>query len=65
MIADLCHQGDNIHVLYRDSECYYGIKYGNLYLASSTDAGRTFNSQLISVPLKIGSEDFFCLTFYL
>jgi hypothetical protein len=56
-VYDLQRVGDNIYVLYTDSDAYYGLTYSNLYLAASANAGATnFTSTLISVPSSNGKH---------
>jgi len=50
LVADLQRVGNNIYVLYTDSDFYYGLVYSNLYIACSATAGAPFASTLISVP---------------
>jgi hypothetical protein len=49
-VRDLQRIGDNIYVLYTDSDAYYGLTYSNLYISASSNAGANFISTLISVP---------------
>ena len=55
-VADLLRVNDRIYVAYTNSYYYYGLQYGRLYLAASTDAGETFTSTLISVPSLSGEH---------
>lgn len=51
-LEDLKRVGDNVYVLYSDSDWYYGLVYGNLFFAASSDGGATFKKQMISIPSK-------------
>ena len=55
-VYDLKRNGDNIYLLYTDSDWYYGMIYANLYIAASSDGGTTFKQQLISIPSKNGNH---------
>jgi hypothetical protein len=55
-IYDLLRVGDRIYVLYTDHYYYYGMVYGRLYLAASSNAGAPFTENFISVPSKNGEH---------
>jgi hypothetical protein len=55
-IEDLLRVGDRIYVLYYHSSFYYGMVYGRLYVAASSNAGDSFTSTLISVPSQDGED---------
>ena len=55
-VADLYRTDNGIYVAYTDSYYYYGLQYGRLYLAASTDAGQTFHSTQLSVPSLNGAH---------
>ncbi len=54
-LADLKKDGDNIYVLY--SESYNQYHGPNLYFAASSDLGKTFTHNLISVPAAGGTHE--------
>lgn len=60
-IGDVRRSGQCVYVMYIDHYYYYGMQYGNLYVASSTDGGNTFASHLISIPSKNGNHKAFPL----
>jgi hypothetical protein len=55
-IFDLLRVGDRIYVLYTDHSYYYGMIYGRLYLAVSSNAAAPFTENFISVPSKNGEH---------
>ena len=56
LVSDLQRVGDNIYVLYTDSNFTAVFPYSNLYIASSANAGTNFVSRLISVPSSNGNH---------
>ena len=60
-VSDLQRVDDRIYVLYTDEYFYYGIVYGRLYLAASSNAGSSFASTLISVPSLNGQHKTYSL----
>jgi hypothetical protein len=49
-VGDMQVSEDRIAVLFADYYFYYGLQYGNLYLACSQDGGQSFTTTQISVP---------------
>jgi len=55
-ILDMQRDGDKIYIAYENGYYYYGLQWSYLFLSASSDGGKTWANNILSVPSKNGEH---------
>lgn len=55
-ILDMQREGDKIYITYTNGYYYYGLQWSYLFLSASSDGGKTWINNILSVPSKNGEH---------